>query len=165
MCGQGVGSRDGCDECDACGFFRRYRRSSLLARRATGAAPFARSDTLVRVNDTPTPDSWLTLPDIAERLGLRITEVRGMLKDRQLVAVRRGERNVLSVPEAFIGDDGPLPELPGTFTVLADGGFSDEEIVTWMFTPDDRLVGGSPIGAIRAGAKTEVRRRAMEEAL
>ena len=123
------------------------------------------SDTLAGVNDTPAPDAWLTLPDLAERLGVRITEVRRMIEDRQLVAVRRGERGVLAVPEAFLGEDGPLPELPGTFTVLKDGGFSDEEIVAWMFEPDERLVGGTPIGAIRAGAKTEVRRRAMEEAL
>lgn len=88
-----------------------------------------------------------------------------MIEEGQLVAVRRGERNVLSVPEAFIGEDGPLPELAGTFTVLKDGRFSDEEIVEWMFEPDERLVGGCPIGAIRSGAKTEVRRRAMEEAL
>lgn len=108
---------------------------------------------------------WLTLPDIAEQLGMRITEVRRMLKDGELVAVRRGERNVLSVPQEFIGADGPLPELRGTFTVLSDGGFTDEEIVEWMFAHDDRLVGGTPIGAIRQGAKTEVRRRAMEEAL
>ena len=123
------------------------------------------SDTLVGVSDTPVPDAWLTLPDLAERLGVRLSEVRRMLEEGQIVAVRRGERNVLSVPEAFLGEDGPLPELPGTFTVLRDGRFSDEEIVDWMFAPDERLVGGSPIGAIRGGAKTEVRRRAMEEAL
>ncbi|MGO1168030.1 MAG: Rv2175c family DNA-binding protein [Janibacter sp.] len=117
------------------------------------------------MSDTPVPDAWLTLPDLAERLGVRLSEVRRMLEEGQLVAVRRGERNVLSVPEAFLGEDGPLPELPGTFTVLRDGRFSDEEIVDWMFAPDERLVGGSPIGAIRGGAKTEVRRRAMEEAL
>lgn len=115
--------------------------------------------------DATTEHAWLTLPDVAERLGVRITEVRRLVKERQLVAVRRGERNVLSVPEAFLGEDGPLPELPGTFTVLADGGFSDDEIVEWLFARDDRLVGGSPIEAIRQGAKTEVRRRAMEEAL
>nr|WP_246297191.1 Rv2175c family DNA-binding protein [Janibacter cremeus] len=131
---------------------------------------------MARVNDTPenvaasepTESSgpvWLTLPDIAEQLGVRITQVHRMLKDGELVAVRRGERNVLSVPQEFIGEDGPLPELRGTFTVLHDGGFTDEEIVEWMFARDDRLVGGTPIGAIRQGAKTEVRRRAMEEAL
>lgn len=108
---------------------------------------------------------WLTLPDVAERIGVRVTEVRRMLGDGELVAVRRGERDVLSVPEDFIGEDGPVTHLRGTLTVLSDSGFTDEEIVAWMFTPDDRLVGGTPIGAIRAGAKTEVRRRAMEEAL
>ena len=123
------------------------------------------SDTLTGVSDTLDPDAWLTLPDLAERLGVRITAVRRMLEEGQLVAVRRGERNVLCVPEAFIGEEGPLPELSGTFTVLRDGRFSDEEIVEWMFEPDERLVGGCPIAAIRGGAKTEVRRRAMEEAL
>lgn len=134
--------------------------------RCTGRGPLRpRSATLSGVNDMPDPDAWLTLPDLAERLGVRITDVRRMIEEGHLVAVRRGERNVLSVPEAFVGEDGPLPELRGTFTVLKDGGFSDEEIVAWMFAPDERLVGGSPIGAIRGGAKTEVRRRAMEEAL
>lgn len=123
------------------------------------------SDTLTGVSDTLDPDAWLTLPDLADRLGVRVTAVRRMIEEGQLVAVRRGERGVLSVPEAFIGEDGPLPELAGTFTVLRDGRFSDEEIVEWMFEPDERLVGGCPIAAIRGGAKTEVRRRAMEEAL
>lgn len=140
----------------------------ILRRRLTrrGASPFARGgDTLTDVNETTSADSWLTLPDLAEQLGVRISEVRRWLDERQLVAVRRGERKVLSVPAAFIGEDGPLPELAGTFTVLADGRFSDEEIVEWMFAHDETLPGGTPIGAIRAGFKTEVRRRAMEEAL
>lgn len=126
------------------------------------------SDTLTGVDETdgsPSPEDWLTLPDVAERLGVRVTDVRRMLDDRQLVAVRRGERGVLSVPAAFVGDRGPLPALPGTFTVLSDSGLGDEEIVEWMFAHDDTLPGGSPIEAIRSGAKKEVRRRAMEEAL
>ena len=54
---------------------------------------------------------------------------------------------------------------PATFTVLADGGMSDIEILRWLHTPDDTLpVPGAPIDAIHAGFKTEVRRRAMEEA-
>ena len=119
----------------------------------------------MRVNDTSVPD-WLTLPDVAEQLGLRITDVRRMLEDRQLIAVLRGERNVLSVPAAFIGEDGPLPELAGTFTVLRDGRFADDEIIEWMFAPDETLPAGSnPMEAILAGFNTEVRRRAMEEAL
>lgn len=89
-----------------------------------------------------------------------------MIDEGQLVGARRGERGVLSVPAEFLDEKGPLPALPGTFTVLSDGGFSAPEIIEWMFAHDETLPGGPrPIDAIRAGFKTEVRRRAMEEAL
>ncbi len=110
-------------------------------------------------------DEWLTLPDIAARLDLKVTLVRRLLQERQLIGVRRGERNVLSVPAALLGPQGPLPELPGTLTVLADAGYGDDEALRWLFTPDDSLAGGSPIGALRAGHKTEVRRRAQALAI
>ena len=49
--------------------------------------------------------------------------------------------------------------------MLADGGMGDEEIISWLHTPDDTLpVPGAPMDAILAGFKTEVRRRAMETA-
>ena len=108
---------------------------------------------------------WLTLPDVAERQGVGIQAARQQLKDRDILAVRRTERQVLHVPEPFVTGDGPRPELRGTFTVLADGGMSDVDILVWMFTPDETLRGGSPMGALVAGHKTEVRRRAMESAV
>ena len=109
--------------------------------------------------------AWVTIPDLAERLGIRLVEARRLVEDRELLAHRVGERRVLAVPEGFIGPDGPLVALKGTFTVLADGGMSDEEILRWLHTRDDTLpVPGTPLDAIRAGFKTEVRRRAMEEA-
>ena len=109
--------------------------------------------------------SWLTIPDIAERLGLPLSSVRKLVEDRELLSHRVGERRVVSVPAGFIDDEGPLHALKGTFTVLADGGMSDTEILRWLHTRDDTLpVPGSPLDAIRAGFKTEVRRRAMEEA-
>jgi Rv2175c C-terminal domain of unknown function len=108
---------------------------------------------------------WLTVPDLGERLGLRLSDVRQLLADRQLVGFRIGPRNVMSVPSKFVNKAGPLPELPGTFTVLADGRMNDAEILRWLFTPDATLpVPGAPIDALRAGFKTEVRRRAMEAA-
>lgn len=108
---------------------------------------------------------WLTIPDIAERLGLPLASVRKLVEDRELLAHRVGERRVVSVPAGFVDDQGPLHALKGTFTVLADGGMSDTEILRWLHTPDDTLpVAGSPLDSIRAGFKTEVRRRAMEEA-
>jgi len=108
---------------------------------------------------------WLTVPDIGERMGIRLSDVRQMIEDRQVLAVRIGPRHVLSVPVKFFNDDGPLPELPGTFTVLGDSRMSDAQILRWLFTPDDTLpVQGAPMDALLAGFKTEVRRRAMEAA-
>jgi hypothetical protein len=109
---------------------------------------------------------WLTLPDLAERLDVPLRRVRRMLDDRDLVAVKVGERRVQRVPARFLTDDGPLASLRGTFTVLGDAGLGDEEIVAWLFTPDASLpVPGAPIDALRAGHKTEIRRRAAELAL
>jgi excisionase family DNA binding protein len=115
-------------------------------------------------------ESWLTLPDVAERLGIDVGKVRRLLQDGALVAVRQGERSILSIPEAFLVDgvdgvdgiDGPqpLPELRGTLSVLRDAGHDDEAAVRWLFTPDDTLP-GSPVEAMRAGRKTEIRRRAQ----
>jgi hypothetical protein len=108
---------------------------------------------------------WLTVPDIGERMGLRLSDVREMIEDRQVLAVRIGQRNVVSVPAKFFNDEGPLPELVGTFTVLGDSRMSDAQILRWLFTPDETLpVQGSPMDALLAGFKTEVRRRAMEAA-
>jgi excisionase family DNA binding protein len=106
---------------------------------------------------------WLTVPDAAERLGVPLAKVRQYLADREVLSVRIGERRIPSVPAKFFDTSGPRPELKGTFTVLADGGMSDEDIVEWLFTPDDTLpVEGAPIDALRAGHKTEIRRRAQE---
>ena len=108
---------------------------------------------------------WLTVPDIGERMGLRLSDVRQMIEDRVVLSVRIGPRKVVSVPAKFFNENGPLPELPGTFTVLGDGRMSDKQILRWLFTPDDTLpVQGSPMDALLAGFKTEVRRRAMEAA-
>lgn len=105
---------------------------------------------------------WLNVPDLAERLGIPLSAVRQLITDRELLSARVGERKVVAVPAKFLGDDGVRPELKGTFTVLADGGMNDEEIIRWLFTPDDTLpVEGAPIDALRAGHKTEIRRRAQ----
>jgi hypothetical protein len=105
-------------------------------------------------------DEWLTLPDLAERMNLPITKVRQLVKDRQLVAVRRGERNVLSVPAAFVSGDQVLKGLPGTLTLLADNKYTDEEALRWMFTADETLP-GTPVQALSENRGTEVRRRAQ----
>lgn len=103
---------------------------------------------------------WLTFPDLMETLGVDLREVRRLEDQRTIVAVRRGENNAKSVPAAFVMDGRILDSLSGTITVLGDAGYDDEELVAWLFTPDESLP-GTPIQALREGRKTEVRRRAQ----
>jgi len=103
---------------------------------------------------------WLTMPEVAQRLGVDVARVRQLYSDRQFLARRRGERDVLCVPAAFLADGAVLRGLPGTLTVLADAGYSDEEALAWLFTVDESLP-GTPVQALRENRGTEVRRRAQ----
>jgi hypothetical protein len=128
-----------------------------------------RRDVIVRLTGPVTDldqlvGPWLTLPDVAERLGVDVGRVRRLVQDRYLLAVRRGDPRVLSVPEALLHQGQPLPELRGTLTVLGDAGFDDAAAMEWLFTPDESLP-GTPVDALRAGRKTEIRRRAQALAL
>lgn len=103
---------------------------------------------------------WLTVPDVADRLGLDVVRVRQLLRDRQLLAVRRGERSVICIPAAFVADGVVLKGLPGLLTVLGDAGFDANESLRWLFTPDDSLP-GTPVAGLSTHAAREVRRRAQ----
>lgn len=105
--------------------------------------------------DTPT---WLTIPDLVQKLGLSPGKVHRLIEDRQLLAVRH--EGVLVVPESFLIDGEPVRELRGTLVLLADSGFSDDEAMGWMLRTEDAL-GAAPIEALRAGRKAEVRRVAQ----
>lgn len=102
----------------------------------------------------------MPLPDVAQLLDVSITKVHGLLDERALAALRVGERRIRSIPAAFIQDGHVVESLKGTIVVLADAGYSDEELITWLFTADDSLR-GRPIDALREGRKTEIRRRAQ----
>ncbi|GHB37128.1 transcriptional regulator [Streptomyces cirratus] len=108
--------------------------------------------------------AWLYLPDIAEMLDIEVTRVRQLVKEGQLLAVRRGENRSLQVPAPFIDGDKIVKGLTGLLTVLRDDGFSDEEILEWMFTPDPTLP-GTPAQALSENRGTEVKRRAQALAL
>ncbi|MEV4443208.1 Rv2175c family DNA-binding protein [Streptomyces sp. NPDC049577] len=104
--------------------------------------------------------AWLTLPDIAEELDVEVTRVRQLVKEGQLIAVRRGENRVLQVPADFIAGGKIVKGLAGTLTLLRDDGFSDEEMLEWLFTADPTLP-GTPAQALRENRGTEVKRRAQ----
>lgn len=121
--------------------------------------------------------AWLTVPDVADRLGVDPGRVRRLLQERKLVGTRRGDPPVLSIPEDLLvpghlanpaapGTPSPdrpwtvLAALQGTLTVLADDGFDDAATIAWLFDVEESL-GTTPIAALRAGRKTEVRRVAQ----
>jgi hypothetical protein len=109
------------------------------------------------VNDS-LPNTWLTVPELSEVLGRTVSQVRRLIEDRALLAKRID--GTLRVPAAFIKENEPLSELRGTIIVLGDAGFSDDEALSWLLKPEASL-GLSPIDALRAGRKAEVRRVAQ----
>jgi hypothetical protein len=101
---------------------------------------------------------WLTIPDLTELLGLKVSQVRRLIEDRALLASRVD--GVWRVPADFIVGTEPMGELKGTLVVLGDSGFTDDEAMRWLLTPEDSL-GVSPVDALKAGRKAEVRRVAQ----
>jgi excisionase family DNA binding protein len=101
---------------------------------------------------------WLTVPDVAEQLGIPLTRVHQMLRDGSLAAVRND--GVLRIPAGFLVGDAVVKGLTGVLTVLHDAGFSDEEAVRWLHTADDTLP-GTPVDALRGDRGREVKRRAQ----
>ena len=98
---------------------------------------------------------WLTTPDLVEVLGEPLGRVRRLIAEQHLVGSKRN--GAYAVPSIFIVDGRPLPSLRGTIIVLADAGFSDDEIIDWLLADDDEL-GRTPIAALLDGHKSAVRR-------
>ncbi len=105
-------------------------------------------------------DSWLTVREVADSLGLSPNAVRRLVHDHQLAMARRPGAREPEIPAAFVREGMIVKGLGGTLTLLADHGLDDEESIEWLFTADDSLP-GRPIDALRADRGTEVRRRAQ----
>ncbi|ACQ80165.1 conserved hypothetical protein [Beutenbergia cavernae DSM 12333] len=111
---------------------------------------------------------WLSIPEAADLLGVEQRQVRSLVRDRRLVAVRRGSNDALGVPAAFLvtttDDDGAatrvLPPLRGSLIQLGDAGYDDAEAVRWLFTHEESL-DARPVDALRAGRASAVRRAAQ----
>lgn len=106
----------------------------------------------------PTGPTWVTVPDIAVALGLVVTRVHQLVRDRALISVRRN--GAVRIPAEFVADGLVVKGLSGTITLLTDGGYSDQEIIDWLFTAEDTLP-GMPIAALRENRGREVHRRAQ----
>ncbi|MGV8876167.1 MAG: Rv2175c family DNA-binding protein [Rhodoglobus sp.] len=104
------------------------------------------------------PINWLTIPDLTAQLELKVSQVRRLIEEGALLA--RKIDGVWHVPDVFIVNGAPLRELKGTVVVLGDAGFTAEESMTWLLNAEPSL-GVSPVEALRAGRKAEVRRVAQ----
>jgi hypothetical protein len=104
--------------------------------------------------------SLLQFADVAKILDIPKTRVEQLVRDRQLLALKRSR--VPGVPEQFLdASKGTIVKgLPGLLAVLHDGGYEDEEILRWLFTEDESLP-GAPVAALHGDLMREVIRRAQ----
>jgi len=103
---------------------------------------------------------WLSVPELAERIGVTASQVRELVRPRRLVVIERGSPPVKCIPAEFVHDGALLKGLTGALTVLADAGFSPEESVRWLLSESSALP-GRPVDAMAAGRDTAVKRVAM----
>lgn len=104
---------------------------------------------------------WLTLPVVAERLGIGVNKVHQLLRDGCLLAARVD--GVLRIPADLISDGAVIKGLQGTITVLRDAGYDDDTALHWLLRADDSLP-GTPARALAQNRGTEVKRRAQASA-
>lgn len=101
---------------------------------------------------------WLTVPDVCERLGLSPGKVHRLVEERSLLGAKVD--GVFRIPEVFLDGNEPRSDVRGTAVVLLDGGFTGEDATSWFLSHNEAL-GTSPIEALLAGRKSEVRRLAQ----
>ncbi|CAN3129666.1 Rv2175c family DNA-binding protein [Mycobacterium sp. smrl_JER01] len=110
------------------------------------------------------------LPAVSQLLGIPVTKVHQQLREGHLVAVRRD--GIVVVPKVFFDSGHVVKSLPGLLMVLHDGGYSETEIVRWLFTPDpsltisrdgstERQANARPVDALHSHQAREVVRRAQ----
>ena len=107
---------------------------------------------------------WRDWKSTAAELGVSVSKVRQLIREHQLAAAVPTPGAGQQVPAELVMDGVIVKGVAGLLTLLADGGWSDREMLTWLFTADDSLP-GRPIDALRENRGTEVKRRAQVLAL
>ncbi len=98
------------------------------------------------------------MSEVAERMGIGPTGVRDLIKAGHLLSVRTDEG--VRVPGEQL--DGPqlVKHLVPVLTLLHDAGYSPQEALRWLTTPEDSLP-GTPLQALHENRATEIKRRAQ----
>ena len=100
----------------------------------------------------------LTLTEVAERMGIGPTGVRDLVRSGQLLTV--ATHDGVRVPAEQLDGDQLVKHLVPVLTLLRDAGYSDDEALRWLTTPDDTLP-GTPLQALHENRATEIKRRAQ----
>ena len=103
-------------------------------------------------------------PDVAQLLSIPVSRVHQLVRDGQLLSFRR-DKEVVVPADFFTEPDAETAAeivrgLSGTIVVLRDGGYSDDDILRWLFAEDASLP-GTPMSFLKAGRHREVKRRAQ----
>lgn len=98
-----------------------------------------------------------TMGSTAAILGTTVTEVAGLVRRGELVAVRTADGYDL-VPDGLIPSGRLIPGLDGIVRVLRSGTGDEYAIALWLLTPGED--GETPVDALRGGRVNEVRIRA-----
>jgi uncharacterized protein len=101
-----------------------------------------------------------TLPvaEVAQQLSVPVSRIHQLVRDGQLLSFRR-DKNAVVPADFFVGEE-VVKGLSGTIMLLRDGGYTDEDILRWLFADDDSLP-GTPVASLQAGRHREVKRRAQ----
>ena len=100
----------------------------------------------------------LSLSEVAERMGIGPTGVRDLVKNGQLLSLQTEEG--VRVPAEQLDGAQLVKHLVPVLTLLRDAGYSEQEALRWLTTPDDSLP-GTPLQALHENRATEIKRRAQ----
>jgi hypothetical protein len=100
----------------------------------------------------------LSMTEVAERMGIGPTGVKDLVSSGHLLALTTpdGPR----IPAEQLDGDVLVKHLVPVLTLLKDAGYSDEEALRWLTTPDESLP-GTPLQALHENRATEIKRRAQ----
>jgi len=100
----------------------------------------------------------LSATDVAGRMGIGPTGVRDLLQAGHLLSVPTDDG--LRIPAEQLDGGALVKHLVPVLTLLRDAGYSSEQALRWLTTPDDSLP-GTPLQALHENRATEIKRRAQ----
>ena len=96
-------------------------------------------------------------------MGVVVTRVMDLINDHRIIAVVRN--GIRYLPEIYFDAEGKINKfVPGVITLLTDGGYTDSEIIDYLFTADDTLP-GRPVDALHGHLARVVMRRTQAMAI